>query len=55
MVVSMSMEELGGRYPQLSDVFYAERVGALAGSGRLESQGNLAYMRFSEVRLPNET
>ena len=52
MVVSLVMEKLGPRYPQFSVVFYAERVGALADQGRLESQGNLSYMRFSEVSLP---
>lgn len=32
--------------------FFTQRVKALVESGRLESQGNLDYMRFSEVRLP---
>jgi hypothetical protein len=32
--------------------FYALRVRALVVAGKLESQGNLDYMRFSEVRLP---
>lgn len=55
MVVSLSMERLGGQYPGFSDVFYAERVRALADSGRLEGQGNLSYMRFSEVRRTSKT
>jgi hypothetical protein len=50
MVVSLSMEALRQRYPGFTDVFYAERVRVLVDSGKLESQGNLAYMRFSEVR-----
>ncbi|AQZ93415.1 DUF3658 domain-containing protein [Halopseudomonas phragmitis] len=54
MVVSLSMETLSQQYPEFSDVFYAERVRALVGSGKLESQGNLAYMRFSEVRQTHE-
>jgi len=54
MVVSLASKKLGTRYPQFSYVFYAERIRALADFGRLESQGNLSYMRFSEVRLPNE-
>lgn len=40
---------------ELADVpagFFARRVKALVQSGRLESQGDLDYMRFSEVRLP---
>ncbi len=55
MVVSMSMGKLEESYPQFSEVFYAERVRALAECGRLESQGNLSYMRFSEVRRAHET
>lgn len=31
---------------------FIRRVKALVQSGQLESQGNLDYMRFSEVRLP---
>ena len=31
--------------------YYAHRVKCLVGAGRLESQGDLDYMRFSEVRL----
>ena len=33
------------------DGYYAQRVALLVDSGKLESQGNLEYMRFSEVRL----
>jgi hypothetical protein len=55
MVVSLSMEQLSHRYPGLSDVFYAERVRSLVESGKLVSQGNLSYMRFSEVRRTNAT
>jgi hypothetical protein len=36
----------------IPDVYYAQRVRRLVEAGRLESQGNLEYMRFSEVRLP---
>jgi Protein of unknown function len=54
MVVSVAENKLGGRYPQFSYVLYAERIRLLAKQGRLESQGNLRYMRFSEVRLPDE-
>jgi hypothetical protein len=55
MVVSLSMERLGDQYPDFTDVFYAERVRALADSGRIEARGNLSYMRFSEVRRTGET
>jgi hypothetical protein len=50
MVVGMAMDER--RWPGIPDVFYAQRVCRLAKNGHLESQGNLAYLRFSEVRLP---
>src|SRR4051794_11454065 len=53
-IVVFAMDRLGGKYPQFSDVFYAQRIRLLAEQGRLESQGDLSYMRFSEVRLPHE-
>lgn len=37
---------------EVPDGYLARRVQVLVASGRLESQGNLDYMRFSEVRLP---
>jgi hypothetical protein len=52
MVVGATMVRLPIRASGISDVFYAQRVRKLVEDGRLESQGNLAYMRFSEVRLP---
>ena len=55
MVVTRAVEKLEARYPQLSYVFYAMRIQALADQGRLESQGDLDHMRFSEVRLPDES
>ena len=54
MVVSIAEKKLQGRYPQFSYVLYAKRIRLLAKQGRLESQGNLRYMRFSEVKLPDE-
>lgn len=53
-VVIRAEEKLRSRYPEFSHVFYAERIRVLAKQGRLDSQGNLRYMRFSEVRLPDE-
>ena len=32
--------------------FLVRRVKVLVESGKLESSGNLDYMRFSEIRLP---
>jgi hypothetical protein len=55
MVVIRTVEKLEARYPQLTYVFYAMRIQTLADQGRLESQGDLNYMRFSEVRLPDES
>lgn len=52
MVVSHAAKKLETKYSQLSDIYYAVRIQDMAARGRLESQGNLAYLRFSEVRLP---
>ncbi len=51
-VVSCTEESLKDRYPGLSYIFYAQRLIGLAEEGRLDSQGNLEYMRFSEIRIP---
>src|SRR6185503_16499733 len=55
MVIIRALEKLEPRYPVFSSAFYAQRVQILADEGRLESQGDLDYMRFSEVKLPNES
>ena len=39
-------------FPNIPDIYYAQRVRRLVAVGELESQGNLEYMRYSEVRLP---
>ena len=51
-VVSFTQDQLQNAYPDLSCVFYAQRLCQLVDEGQLESQGDLSYMRFSEVRLP---
>jgi len=51
-VVGFAMTALRGRFQGVPDSYYALRVISLAESGVIESQGNLHYMRFSEVRLP---
>ena len=51
-VVALTMKALKDRYPDLSYIFYAQRLVRLAKGGQLESRGNLEFMRFSEVRLP---
>ena len=52
MLVGFTMRTLENRKRGIPDIFYAQRVRKLVEEGRLESQGNLQYMRFSEVRLP---
>jgi hypothetical protein len=51
MVVAMTMQaaDLPSGIPY---TFYALRTKTLVAQGRLESQGNLEFIRFSEVRLP---
>jgi hypothetical protein len=51
-VLTSTEKTLNDRYPGVSYIFYAQRLIHLAEEGRLESQGNLEYMRFSEVRIP---
>jgi hypothetical protein len=53
MVVGTTMMRDGPyRYENVPDVFYSQRVKALVERGLLESQGNLDFMRYSEVRVP---
>ena len=51
-VAGSAMQANDGLVPKVPDIFYAERVRNLVAEGKLESQGNLLYMGFSEVRLP---
>jgi hypothetical protein len=51
-IVGMTIGELSDRIPDVPDIYYAQRIQNLVALGKLESQGNLAHMRFSEVRLP---
>ena len=53
-VVSASMIELKSRVVGIPDLYYSQRVATLVSDGKLESQGNLRRMRFSEVRLPSK-
>jgi hypothetical protein len=55
MVCSRVHEQLATHFPMFSYSVYAERIGFLADQGRLEASGDLDYMRFSEVRLPNQS
>ena len=51
MVVAQTMMDLEARVGPLPDVYFAQRVRHLVETGQLESQGDLARMRYSEVRL----
>ncbi|BCJ89354.1 hypothetical protein IZ6_00890 [Terrihabitans soli] len=53
-VVGMSMMEKDDRFKGIFDIFFARRVAELVKAGRLESQGDLRRMRYSEVRLPEK-
>jgi hypothetical protein len=53
-IVTRMEDALRNRYPGLSYIFYTQRLIQLAEQGRLESQGHLEYIRFSEVRLPEQ-
>lgn len=50
-IVGTTMTLLSEGFPGVPDIYYAQRVRHLVEEGMLESQGNLAYMRFSEVRI----
>ena len=52
-VVTNTEDALKSCYPDLSCLFYARRLTDLVDNGKLESKGDLDYMRFSEVRIPN--
>ena len=51
-VVGTTMDEPPLRKAGLPDVFFAQRIRKLVGSNKLEYQGMLENMRYSEVRLP---
>jgi len=50
-IVGRTEDALEKRFPGLSYVFYTLCLCQLVDEGQLDSQGNLLYMRFSEVRL----
>jgi hypothetical protein len=52
MLVGMAMGNPNVRAPGLPDLFYAHRVRELVAKGHLVAEGNLNFMRYSEVRLP---
>ena len=50
-VVGTAMSVLSVELPEIPAGYYAMRVVSLVKRGHLESQGNLEYMGYSEVRL----
>jgi hypothetical protein len=52
MLVGLTMSDPHVRVPGLPDLYYAQRVKLLVLRGLLIAEGNLDYMRYSEVRLP---
>lgn len=50
-VVGSAMGQVQNRIPDVMDLYYAQRLRRLVESGLLESQGNIDFMRFSEVRI----
>ncbi len=53
MLVGLAMRDNKGHKKGVPDILYSQRVRKLVEQGRLVSEGNLQYMRFSEVRLPD--
>lgn len=51
-LVGATMNKLPNRVNGIPDVFYSQRVARLVEQGILLAEGNLEYMRFSEVRFP---
>ena len=52
--MAQAIGKLSARIPDVPDIYYAQRVRHLVEIGKLESQGDLHYMRYSEVRLPGQ-
>lgn len=51
-IVKTFMSESPLHSSEIPDTFYAQRIEILAHDSKLEYQGNLKFMRYSEVRLP---
>lgn len=54
MVVSLAMEVLKDQHLGIPDLYYAQRVTLLVERGKLQAQGDLSRMRYSEVRQPTK-
>ena len=50
MVVAGAMISLDGKIENIPNAYYLERIQLFIDSGKLESQGNIWRMRFSEIK-----
>ena len=50
-VVGITMSEPANQEKELPDIFFASRIRVLVKNGKLESQGDLRAMRFSEIKI----
>ena len=53
-VVMSAMTQLGDRRAGRNDIYFGDRVAALARRGLIEFEGDLSQMGRCEVRLPQE-
>ncbi len=49
-IVGMSMISFESKFTNIPDIFFAIRIKILVKRNKLESQGNIQNMRYSEVR-----
>ena len=50
-IVMGTMKALDVKFPDMPPALYVRRIATLVQAGQLVSQGNLSYMRFSQVML----
>ena len=50
-VIGSTMAVIGPQFPNVPDVFYAERIKHLAETGAIEAIGDLNRIRHSEIRI----
>ncbi len=53
-IIGRTEDELTGRFPKLSYIFYTQRLKHLVDTGHLDAAGDVFKMRFSEVRLAHQ-
>lgn len=53
-IIGTAFKLLRDELPKVPGGFYSQRVQALVAEGKLDSRGDLDYMRFSEVRLARD-